>query len=108
MKDFKVTNVTYHRNGICGRQFHSVRFSYDNEGTPMDNMLAVFPVNARVAEGSVECYVIDLNNPTRNWRGDNFVHPVAAAVADFEAKGPERLAAAMDKLKSVLRKTKTP
>lgn len=79
IKDFQVTDITTHRNGIAGRGFYSVRFSFC-EGftsekiacsTVRTNMLAIMPHSANQDVG-VECFVIDMNEPTKCWRGDNF------------------------------------
>lgn len=79
MKGFKVTDVTHHRNGIGGRPFWSVRFSFDNEGRFHPNMVAIIPSD-EAARG--ECFVLDLNDPTSNWRGDHFEKDVKHAVAE--------------------------
>ena len=86
LNDFRVTDVTSHRNGVSGRRFHSVRFSYFDVGSSkfMPNMLAVIPQDAAMGEDT-ECFVIDLNDPTSNWRGDNYARHVKAAIDDHEA-----------------------
>jgi len=104
IKDFKVTDVTYHRNGICGRQFYSVRFSFDNDERIMDNMLAVVPHAACKSGDGAECFVIDMNNPTSYWRGDDFNDQICAAVAEYEEGGPARFKAAMEGFRAALKR----
>lgn len=82
MKNFKVTDVTYHRNGVCGKGFYSVRFSYQDD-TFMPNMVAVMPSEAVDAKNCEECFILNLNDPTSNWRGDQFASDVRAAVKEF-------------------------
>jgi hypothetical protein len=79
INDFRVTDVTSHRNGVSGRAFYSVRFSYVDEANGdrfMSNMLAVVPMDAKDGE----CFVLDLNAPTECWRGDNFSESVGYAI----------------------------
>lgn len=82
MKNFKVTDITSHRNGVGGRSFYSVRFSYNNEGQFMPNMVAVMPEDVidHKSRNNEECFVLDLNNPTSNWRGDDFASDVRTAI----------------------------
>lgn len=82
IQNFRVTDTTFHRNGISGRSFWTVRFSYDEEGTFYPNMMAVMPSqpNEQFRCGK-ECFVVDLNNPTNNWRGDYFFELVKDTIA---------------------------
>ena len=76
IKDFRAHKVVYNRNGIMGKAFWSVAFSFDNEGTFCPNMLAIFPYG-----GSIEgISVVDLNDLTQNWRGANFFEDVGDAI----------------------------
>jgi hypothetical protein len=84
IKDFKATQVTYNRNGISGRPFYSVVFSYvdcsyaDEPLKP--NMLAIVP-----DEGSEEeCFVVDMNDPSQCWRGVDFLAAVTAAIKEAD------------------------
>ncbi len=90
LTEFRVTDVTSHRNGVGGRPFHSVRFSYTaGDFTPpkfYPNMLAVVP-NMPVTDfdkGLTECFVMDLNNPGERFRGECFMHYVLKAIADHK------------------------
>lgn len=95
IRDFKVTDVTYHRNGICGRPFHSVRFSYTEDGRFMPNMLATVPAEATDHPGGRECFVIDLANPTACWRGDAFAELVHSAVKEYQSESESKFRALM-------------
>jgi hypothetical protein len=84
IKSFRVTDVQYHRNGICGRSFHSVRFSFESEGTFYPNMIATMPynaiVNADLRSDGVECFVVNMNDPSDCMRGDDFAKQVHEAI----------------------------
>lgn len=70
MEKISDLSIDRHRNGISGRSFFAIQFSYDDgEGTVRPRMLAVVP-NDDIKVGAVECYVIDLNDPAMCWRGD--------------------------------------
>ena len=79
--ELTIKDVTFHRNGISGRVFFSVRFAYTNEDTreSQSNMLAIMPEEPNEDNGT-ECYVIDLDNPTANWRGDRFAQDIKKAI----------------------------
>jgi hypothetical protein len=80
IKDFKVTDITSHRNGISGRPFWSVRFSFSDGGNAFrPNMLAVTPREPNKEHG-VEVFVVDLNHPSECWRGDDFAQHVNRAL----------------------------
>lgn len=83
MKNFKTTDITYHRNGCSGRGFYSVRFSYDDDGFK-PNMVAILPADLVDGTSFQECYVLDLNDPTSNWRGDQFAYDVRAAIKVYQ------------------------
>lgn len=86
---FKVTDVNFQRNGVSGRGFYVVRFSFTNtpayDGKFYPNMMAVMPDEA-TTENGIECYVIDLNDPTSGWRGDYFSELVRAAIVEHHSK----------------------
>jgi hypothetical protein len=84
IKDFRATQVTYNRNGISGRPFYSVAFSYVDcsyADEPLKaHMLAVVP-----DEGSdEECFVVDMNDPSQCWRGVDFLADVTAAIKEAD------------------------
>lgn len=80
IQGFKVQNIVLHRNGIAGRPFHAVYFEFDNGGQPQKRMMAILPREAKHKEGDQECFVVDLDNPEANYRGDNFIQLVRNAV----------------------------
>lgn len=93
IEDFRVTDITTHRNGIGGRRFYGVRFSCTLQGVFKPNMLAVVPKTAlegAPASDGLECYVIDLNGPTENMRGDSFMPLIRSAVASYEGEPSRR------------------
>lgn len=79
---FRTTDVTSHRNGIGGQPFWSVRFSFEEGSFFYPNMVAIVPDNDKATD-LVECYVLDLNNPMLNFRGDHFVDLVRKAIRDY-------------------------
>lgn len=79
IKKFKPYDVQYHRNGVGGRGFYTVRFSFENEGKFEPNMLATVPSNAEPGE----CFVISVNDPTSKWRGDRFERDAKRAIEDY-------------------------
>ena len=81
MLNIKVTRTEFQRNGISGRSFYSVYFSFDTRS----NMMAVMPANPKMDCG-VECYVIDLDAPEESWRGDDFAPEIKTACDNHEAK----------------------
>lgn len=80
IKGFTAKQVTWHRNGISGRSFWSVAFSYVEGETLKANMLATVPVDGVASGPDVECYVVDMDDTSMCWRGDSFVGPVFAAI----------------------------
>jgi hypothetical protein len=90
MNKFAVTDVTYHRNGCCGRGFYSVRFSF-KEDTFQPNMVAIMPADVIDDKDFANCFVMNLNDPTSNWRGDQFAADVRAAIRTDRANTLESL-----------------
>ena len=92
--EIKVAAIEYHRNGVCGDGFYTVRFrapEVEREFKPnLDGeFLAVMPgVYAsddpaqRKFACEVECYVVFLPEPERNWRGDHFSDAVRDAIRE--------------------------
>ena len=93
--NFKAHKVTHHRNGICGRAFYTVEFSYDDENFDpprrMPNMVAVKPVVERADSPGVECYVLNLNDASDARRGDNFMLFVAEAIQRHQDRNWSRV-----------------
>jgi len=82
IQGFQVQRVIFHRNGISGQPFHSVYFTFDFEGS-WPQMVAIVP-NDSNGNAGIECFVINLNDPTSCWRGDNFARLVWGAIARAE------------------------
>jgi hypothetical protein len=79
--DFKVINTNHQRNGISGVPFTSVEFSYQERGGSFHpRMLAVVPDDANFEGGDVNVYVVDMEDTTQCWRGDNFSDAVRDAL----------------------------
>ena len=83
-----VQSVEYQRNGISGRPFHMIRFSFDDpEGGHYKNMIAIMPYEARdwysSSEGA-ECFVLNADDLTSHWRGDSFFDECLKAVEKHE------------------------
>jgi len=77
---FRAKHVIYNRNGISGRPFWTVLFEYEEEGDRMPNMVALVPTDAKLDGPDVECFVVDADRPSLNWRGDRFFPQVRAAI----------------------------
>lgn len=82
---FQAHAVKYHRNGIGGRSFWTVYFSCMlTDFTPakfMPNMMAVLPADSRdLVTAQAETFVVDLNDRTECWRGENFFELVHRAI----------------------------
>ena len=77
-----ITDVQWHRNGICGLGFHVVRFISDGDnGDPRPFVAVVF----NRAE-HYEIAVLDTTDLTQCWRGDNFRDEVVAAIDVYESR----------------------
>lgn len=70
-----VKQVTSHRNGITGRPFDTVSFTYE-DGSRQWELVGVLPRNGQPDE----CFVIEPSNPDSSWRGDNFYAPLLRAI----------------------------
>ena len=81
--EFKAGRITYHRNGIAGRGFYTVEFKFKDggRGSPL-NMVAT--VTDLKAQTEIECYVVQLSNPGKTWRGDRFYANVVRAIETSE------------------------
>lgn len=84
IKNFRVTDKNFQRNGISGRSFWAVRFSHEDELGFHPNMMAVIPTqaNEKVRGVGVECFVLDLNDPFSAWRGDDFFRFVKEVIGE--------------------------
>jgi hypothetical protein len=78
-RNFKVQSVRHCRNGIIGRGFHEVRFSFTFEGREHSNAIAIVPDD--MPEGN--CYVIETDDSEQGWQGEYFEHQVCQAILDY-------------------------
>tara|TARA_R100001510_G_scaffold49931_1_gene48577 strand:+ start:1378 stop:1800 length:423 start_codon:yes stop_codon:yes gene_type:complete len=65
----KVHQVDYHRNGIGGHGFYSVRYDWADYDGVERRMLATIPDSTD--NWTTECRVIDIDEPETSWRGDS-------------------------------------
>lgn len=77
--------IGYHRNGISGEGFHTLRWKMRDGQTR--NMLAV------VFDGNGQCAVIDMDEPEETWRGDYFEAELRAAIKAWEDRRAKALSA---------------
>ena len=71
----KVHNIVYHRNGVTGTGFHLVEFQTPGR---VNMHAAVFPAMGCVA-------VLQDDEPSFTWRGDQFEPELRAAIAEWES-----------------------
>ena len=71
-----ILSCDYHRNGISGEGFESVRFTWTDDLGKTRNMLASMFTN-----GSGYCAVHDLDDLDACWRGDVFEHELKKALS---------------------------
>ena len=68
----KVHDVTYHRNGISGIGFYSVRYDWADYDGVERRMLATITPNSDIGGyNETSCRVIDIDEPQESWRGDS-------------------------------------
>lgn len=87
----RVKEVTYHRNGVCGRGFYTVQFKHPETGDA--EMVGIyFPPREGDESGvTLDSYaVIDRDHPSNTWRGDFFYDLMREAVAKYEAEQDAR------------------
>lgn len=73
-----VNQIKHHRNGVGGRPFHRVDFTYlDGDGGVWE-LSAIVPENPRRGE----CFVVSPSDPELCWRGDNFMECMVAAIEE--------------------------
>lgn len=83
-----VVSVNYQRNGIAGEGFFAVRFDWKDERGAIRQMIAtVFPEyndDGVTIVGSEYYGVVDINEPTACWRGDNFIGSLLDAIIEHQ------------------------
>ena len=75
----KVHDVTYHRNGISGIGFYSVRYDWADYDGIERRMLATIEAPSSVIHDTwnqSSCRAIDIDEPMESWRGDNLAPKV--------------------------------
>lgn len=79
-----IKSITHQRNGISGRSFRHVVFSFEADGRTHPNMLAIL---ALVGDKTCfdECYVVDMDNFNESWRGDWFYPRLEKAIAECKS-----------------------
>ena len=68
----EIKNLTYHRNGIGGTGFFSLRYDWKDYSGIERRMLATIERNGE-DDGFdyTSCRVMDIDNPDTSWRGDS-------------------------------------
>ena len=77
MKDLssEITNIVvqHHRNGISGRSFTAITFTFvDEDRFYSGKLTAIIPDKDNYSKHDVECFVIHIEKPELCYRGDNF------------------------------------
>ena len=67
----KVHDITYHRNGISGIGFYSVRYDWADYDGIERRMLATVEINPDHYWDRERVRVIDIDEPQTSWRGDS-------------------------------------
>jgi len=68
----KVHQVDFHRNGISGIGFYSVRYDWaDYDGIERRMLASITPNNDIGGYDETSCRVIDIDEPETSWRGDS-------------------------------------
>ena len=99
----KLTEVAYHRNGICGAGFYAVAFKHRPEGRQWRSFVAtVFPGDDENAIGADGLYtVLDAGVAAEgvvtfglnSWRGDEFINQLRVWITEYRAALDAKLAA---------------
>lgn len=77
---YKVQQTRRHRNGMTGRVFYEVRFSFvDWEGVLRSDMIGIVPQDSK----SGDCYIIEASNPESGWCCEYFEPQLRRTVADY-------------------------
>lgn len=87
----KVTQLDYHRNGVCGLGFHiGIIEDRNDDGTKREMLVVRFPKEADEKTGNVVCAAFDLAKLDRreirsfynSWRGDHYSDVIDDAIAE--------------------------
>lgn len=75
MKIVKYGNMNFQRNGVAGEPFYSLTIQTRESKNKLDNYLITFNTFENdMAIIPSSCRVINLNNLTESYRGDEFAH----------------------------------
>ena len=78
----KVHQVDFHRNGISGQGFYSVRYDWADYDGVERRMLATIP--DAMDNWTTECRVIDIDEPETSWRGDSLAPRIISMIEQFK------------------------
>ena len=85
IKEFETRKVQSHRNGISGRPFYAIYFSYrdgQNDHRLFANMMAVIPCDSDELKAEEVC-VVDLNDIESCFRGTYFYYDIVKAIEKY-------------------------
>jgi len=74
-KDLIGFSCRYHRNGICGAEFHACAFTFQGRA-----------MRAVVFEGEAQCAVLS-DDIDERWRGDHFADALREMIAASDESG---------------------
>ena len=77
----KVHQVDYHRNGISGIGFYSVRYDWaDYDGVERRMLATIEAPPEHLSWDHTSCRVIDIDEPETSWRGDQLAPKIVNIV----------------------------
>jgi hypothetical protein len=80
----KVTQIEYHRNGVCGDPFYAVLFT-DSEKRNMLGVVFDAPMSVAVFEvGLLNDPKIGVTFGHNSWRGDHYEPELRSAIRKYE------------------------
>ena len=84
----KVHQVDYHRNGISGIGFYSVRYDWaDYDGVPRRMLATIEAPPEHLSWDDTTCRVIDIDEPETSWRGDRLSDMIIHMAVEFNTRG---------------------
>jgi len=80
----KVHQIDYHRNGISGIGFYSVRYDWaDDDGVERRMLATVERPPEHLSWDHTRVRVIDIDEPQTSWRGDRMADLIVHMVVEF-------------------------
>tara|TARA_R100000963_G_C4566434_1_gene53101 strand:+ start:49 stop:546 length:498 start_codon:yes stop_codon:yes gene_type:complete len=77
----KVHQVDFHRNGISGQGFYSVRYDWaDYDGVERRMLATIEAPPEHLSWDETTCRVIDIDEPELGWRGDSLASRIISMV----------------------------